>query len=81
LRFATKAEADANVLDLYSRWTAVSQYRSVETDDPVNSTWDLVGSGRLTHPLPRSPVEDLVVTPITDVDQFINDLFGQVKEA
>jgi hypothetical protein len=39
LRFATKEEADANVRDLYSRWTAVREYRSVETDDPVNSKW------------------------------------------
>lgn len=39
LRFATKEESDANAQDLYSRWTAVREWRSVETDDPVNSRW------------------------------------------
>ena len=39
LRFATKAESDANVADLYSRWTAVREVRSVEVDEPVNYVW------------------------------------------
>ena len=38
-RFATRAEADAYVTDLMMRWTAVSGWRSVESDDPVNYTW------------------------------------------
>lgn len=36
LRFATYAEADAYARDLYSRWTLVSQFRVVESTDPVN---------------------------------------------
>lgn len=39
LRFATKAEADANVYSLFMRWTLVREYRSVETDDPVTAIW------------------------------------------
>ena len=38
-RFATREEADAYVTDLMMRWTAVSGWRSVESDDPVNYTW------------------------------------------
>lgn len=33
LRFATKEESDAWVTDLMFRWTAVSDIRSVESDD------------------------------------------------
>jgi hypothetical protein len=40
LRFATKEEAEAQVSDLYSRWTAVRVTRVVESDDPINYTWD-----------------------------------------
>jgi hypothetical protein len=36
LRFATEAEAQANVLDLSMRWFAVRETRVVESDDPVN---------------------------------------------
>lgn len=39
LRFATKEEAEANVRDLYSRWTSVRETRVVESDDPVNYAW------------------------------------------
>jgi hypothetical protein len=39
LRFATHAEALANASDLAARWTAVSNYRAVESDDPVNYTY------------------------------------------
>ena len=39
LRFATREEADVYVHDLMMRWTAVSGWRSVESDDPVNYTW------------------------------------------
>ena len=38
-RFATREEADAYVTDLMMRWTAVSGWRSVESDDPVNYAW------------------------------------------
>ena len=77
LRFATKVEADANVRDLYSRWTAVREYRSVETDEPVNYQWD-VTEGR-SVPLPRAATPDLVVTAITTPEQIaeaIRDLTG-----
>lgn len=40
LRFATKAEAEAQVGDLSMRWTAVRQTRVVESDDPVNSIYE-----------------------------------------
>jgi hypothetical protein len=36
LRFATRQEAEANVLDLMMRWIAVRETRVVESDDPVN---------------------------------------------
>jgi hypothetical protein len=36
LRFATKQEAEAYVLDLASRWTAVRKTRTVEVNHPVN---------------------------------------------
>lgn len=39
LRFATKEEAEANVLDLSCRWMAVRQTRVVESTDPVNYRW------------------------------------------
>jgi hypothetical protein len=38
-RFATRAEADEYVQDLMDRWTAVTGWRSIESDDPVNYTW------------------------------------------
>jgi hypothetical protein len=36
LRFATRAEAEAQVAALMMRWTAVRDTRVVESDDPVN---------------------------------------------
>jgi hypothetical protein len=39
LRFATREEAEANVLDLAMRWTSVRDTRVVERDEPVNYTW------------------------------------------
>jgi hypothetical protein len=39
LRFATREEAEANVLDLAMRWTLVRDTRVVESDEPVNYTW------------------------------------------
>jgi len=38
-RFATRKEADAYVHDLMMRWTAVTGWRSIESDDPVNYVW------------------------------------------
>lgn len=39
LRFATEAEALANVKDLQARWFAVTAIRVSESDDPVNYRW------------------------------------------
>lgn len=36
LRFATREEAEASAMDLAMRWTAVRNWRAVESDDPVN---------------------------------------------
>lgn len=44
LRFATKAEAEANVANLKARWMLVTNTRAVESDDPVNYKWE---NGRL----------------------------------
>lgn len=39
LRFATREEAEANVLDLSMRWMAVRETRVVESPDPVNYSY------------------------------------------
>jgi hypothetical protein len=39
LRFATRPEADEYVQDLMWRWTAVTGWRSVESEDPVTHAW------------------------------------------
>lgn len=52
LRFATEREARDYGANLYSRWTAVREYRATECDDPVNYTAD--ESGNAT-PLPEAP--------------------------
>ena len=39
LRFATQAEAEANVRDLSSRWMLVRETRVSESADPVNYRW------------------------------------------
>lgn len=49
LRFATKAEAEANVESLKSRWVLVRDTRVVESEDPVNYKWE---NGRLVD-VPR----------------------------
>jgi hypothetical protein len=36
LRFATQAEAEEYAKDLYSRWTAVKEWRVLPSNDPVN---------------------------------------------
>ena len=35
----TREEAEANVRDLANRWFAVTDTRVVESDDPVNYSW------------------------------------------
>ncbi len=39
IRLATRKEAEAYARDLYSRWTAVQEWRVVESTDPVNYKW------------------------------------------
>lgn len=39
LRFATREEAEANVLNLAMRWTMVRDTRVVESPDPVTYAW------------------------------------------
>lgn len=39
LAFATEQEALANAKDLYNRWTLCTDYRAVESDDPVTHTF------------------------------------------
>lgn len=39
LRFATREEAEANVMDLSMRWMMVRETRVVESDDPVNYSY------------------------------------------
>lgn len=41
LRFATRGEAVANVNDLMMNWTAVTDVRVDESDDPVNYEYDI----------------------------------------
>lgn len=36
LRFSTREEAEAQVLDLMMRWTSVRDTRVVQSDDPAN---------------------------------------------
>jgi hypothetical protein len=36
LRFATREEAEAQVLDLMMRWSSVCDIRVVQSDDPAN---------------------------------------------
>ena len=39
LRFATEQEAFDNAYNLSMRWMLVTNYRAVESDDPVNYAW------------------------------------------
>lgn len=36
VRFATRKEAEEYAQDLYLRWTAVRDWRVIESDEPVN---------------------------------------------
>lgn len=38
--FATKKEAEASAFDLMNRWLLVTDYRAVESDQPVN--WKII---------------------------------------
>ena len=46
LRFATEAEAEAYVSDLYCRWTSVQATRVIPSADPVTAKWQ---DGRTIH--------------------------------
>jgi hypothetical protein len=37
--FPTREEAEGYVKDLFSRWTAVREFRVVESDEPANYKW------------------------------------------
>ncbi len=39
LAFATEAEALAFATDLFNRWLSCTDYRAVESDEPVNYTF------------------------------------------
>ena len=39
LRFATKQEAELNVMNLAARWMSVREWRVIESGDPVNYRW------------------------------------------
>ena len=39
LVFATKEEAEANAKALFRRWTLCTDFRAVESDQPVNYSW------------------------------------------
>jgi hypothetical protein len=59
LRFATRKEAESNVLDLMMRWLAVSDTRVVECEDPVNYRY-------VDHkliPVPASEPHKIVTDP------------------
>ena len=36
LAFATREEAEASAKDLFNRWLSCTDYRAVESDEPVN---------------------------------------------
>lgn len=40
LRFATYAEVEGYAADLFSRWFGISDYRTVESTDPVTHVWN-----------------------------------------
>lgn len=54
LRFATEAEAKANVENLMMHWTSVRETRVVECDEPVNYAWR---DGRLVNVEERKAAE------------------------
>jgi hypothetical protein len=58
LRFATRAEAEAQVADLMMRWMAVRDTRVVECDDPVNYRYV---DGQLKNVV---PVEAIPAMPV-----------------
>ena len=44
LRFASKAEAEASVRELMSRWWVPDEGRAAESSDPVNYRFDFAGN-------------------------------------
>jgi hypothetical protein len=50
-RYATQAEAEAAIHDLFMRWTLVRETRVVASSDPVNYRWDpKLGNVAITSP-------------------------------
>jgi hypothetical protein len=76
MRFATEPEALGYASNLYGRWTAVRQTRVVQTDEAVTDTWDT--TTRTLAPLPRT-TEEMGLTPVTDVGQFVRDITGDAQ--
>ena len=50
LRFATKQEAELNVMNLAARWMSVREWRVVPSDDPVNYRWTNDGLQSIDEP-------------------------------
>lgn len=50
LRFATKEEAERYAQDLFNRWMSCTDKRVVETDDPVNYTFDTTNGLKAVTP-------------------------------
>jgi hypothetical protein len=57
LRFATEQEAEAYARDLWSRWSAVRQYRVVRVDEEPTDAWnfDAHHVGPIRQAVPVSP--------------------------
>ena len=47
LRFATKAEAEASVKELMSRWWVPTDGRASESNDPVNYRFDFASNSNV----------------------------------
>lgn len=62
LAFATRAEAEASARDLAGRWTLVTDWRAIESDEPVNHIYidgDLMPVAAPVAPEPApAPIED-----------------------
>ena len=60
LRFATREEAEANASNLADRWFLVTDYRAVESEDPVNYAWI---DGRLVSVETPPSAEQVAIVP------------------
>jgi hypothetical protein len=67
LRFATRAEAESQVRDLFARWTAVRETRAVESSDPVNYRY--VNGALLTLEQSEERAEREALASLSDLEQ------------